>query len=403
MMRRMSWISSPEAGASPRVLQAWQVVAGGLCSLVLTLGLARFAYTPLLPVLQAQTGLGDRAAGLLAAVNYAGYISGALLVAWIESPQWRHRLYSSGLWLAVLSTAAFGLGAWLPGWMMLRFLGGLCGAGGMLLGSGLVLNWLMRNGRRPELGLHFMGAGLAIVVSALAAWSFTRLWVHWQAHWLALGGVGLVFLLPAWRWRPPVPQALHAAQVAAQSAAPSRRWWLTLGLAYFAAGWGFVISVTFTVTIVERVPALVGLGTWMWAGVGLTAMPAVFIWDRVARRIGEWRALLGAFSLQTLSVMLPAASDSLAAAWLGALGFGATFIGIVSLTLALAGRLCPSNPGKAMARLTLSYGVAQVLAPALTGAMAQASGSFHSGLWLTAAVMSLGIALLASLPAAERH
>ena len=378
-------------------LAPWQVTVGGICGLVLTLGLARFAYTALLPAMQAQAGLGDAAAGLLAAVNYAGYMSGALLAAWIESPAWRQRLYGAGLWLAVLSTVAIGLSNVAPAWALWRFVGGLCGAAGMLLGSGLVLGWLMRAGRRPELGLHFIGIGLGIVTTALGAWSLAHLWPGWSQQWLALGAVGLVFLVPAWRWRPPVPPA--AAPVAAGAApGPSRRWAWTLGAAYFAAGWGFVISATFTVTIVEREPALAGQGALAWALVGLAAMPAVFLWDRVARRLGDLRALLLAFGLQGLAVLLPALSGSLAAALLGAIGYGATFIGIVSLTLALVGRRSPANPGKAMARLTLSYGAAQIIAPALSGAMAQASGGFRGALYLTAAVMLAGLLLLATLP-----
>jgi len=383
-------------GSKP--LQPWQVITGGLSALVLTVGLARFAYTPLLPELQAQTGLSDRNAGLLAAVNYAGYMSGTLLAAWIDDARWRHRLYSAGLLLAVLSTAAFGLGDWWPGWLMLRYLGGLCGAAGMLLGSGLVLNWLMRAGRRPELGLHFMGIGVGVVVSALACWAFTRWWPGWQAHWLALGGVGLVFLLPAWRWRPPVPPAAPPAHAASDGGGPSLRWLLLMSASYFAAGWGFVVSATFTVTIVEREPALAGHGPLAWALVGLTALPTVFLWDRIARRIGEQRALLIAFGVQAVAVLLPALSGTLAAALLSAIGYGATFVGIVSLTLALVGRRSPHNPGKAMARLTLSYGAAQIAAPALSGAMAQASGSFHGALYLTAAVLAMGMVLLACLP-----
>jgi hypothetical protein len=50
-----------------------------------------------------------------------------------------------------------------------------------------------------------------------------------------------------------------------------------------------------------------------------------------------------------------------------------------------------------MARLTLTYGLAQVCAPALAGAMAQASGSYRGALWLTAGVMLLGMALLGLL------
>ena len=383
---------------SQRSLQPWQVIAGGVCGLMLTLGLARFAYTPLLPVMQAQTGLGDAAAGALAAVNYAGYMSGALAVAWLDDVRWRHRFYSAGLWLALLVTAAMGLSAWWPAWALWRYIGGLCGASGMLLGSGLVLGWLMQHGRRPELGLHFMGIGLGIVLSAVGAWGLGRLWSAWDAQWWAFAVLGLVFFVPAWRWRPPVPPASAAQTQVGVATSMPRRWLWTMLSSYFAAGWGFVISATFTVAIVEREPALAGQGAWAWALVGIAATPAVFVWDRVARALGDIRALMLAFFLQILAVMLPAASGSLGAALAGAVGYGATFIGIVSLTLALVGRRSPANPGKAMARLTLSYGAAQIIAPALTGAMAQASGSFKGGLWLTAAVMTVGLALLASLP-----
>ncbi len=393
----LSPILVPMSEDSRPELLPWQVISGGICGLILTIGLARFAYTPLLPVMQAQTGLGDAAAGALAAINYAGYMSGALAVAWLDDVRWRHRFYSMGLWLALLTTAAMGLSAWWPAWALWRYLGGLCGASGMLLGSGLVLGWLMQQGRRPELGLHFMGIGLGIVFSALGAWGLGRLWSDWAVQWWALALLGLVFWLPAWRWRPPVPSVQALRPTIASDEQLPRRWLWTLLASYFAAGWGFVISATFTVAIVEREPALSGLGPWAWALVGLSATPAVFFWDRVARVLGDVRALMLAFALQILAVLLASATNELWAALAGAVGYGATFIGIVSLTLALVGRRSPANPGKAMARLTLSYGAAQIIAPAVTGVMAQASGSFKSGLWLTAGVMAVGLALLASL------
>ncbi len=379
-------------------LQPWQVITGGVCGLVLTIGLARFAFTPLLPLMQLQTGLSDAAAGGLAAINYAGYISGALAVAWIDDVRWRHRLYGLGLWMALLTTAAMALTTWMPAWSLSRFVGGLCGASGMLLGSGLVLGWLMRQGRRPELGLYFIGIGLGVVVSALGAWALSFYWPEWSSQWLAFSVIGLLFFVPAWVWRPPVPDGPAASAAASVGPQVSRRWMLTMAGSYFAAGWGFVISATFTVAIVEREPALAGQGALAWALVGLAAMPAVFVWDKVARRLGDTRALLLAFGLQTAAVVLPAVSGSLAAALLGAMGYGATFIGIVSLTLALVGRRAPQNPGKAMARLTLSYGAAQMVAPVVAGAMAQATGTFKGALWLTAGVMLLGMALLATLP-----
>ena len=383
---------------SHKHLHPWQVLTGGICGLVLTIGLARFAYTPLLPSLQIQTGLTDAAAGGLAAINYAGYMSGALAATWIDDVRWRHCLYSAGLWMALVTVAAMALTTWLPAWAVIRYIGGLCGATGMLLGSGLVLGWLMRQGRRPELGLYFIGLGLGIVVSALGAWGLSQVWPSWSDQWLAFAALGLVFFVPAWKWRPPVPPQVAVSHDTVAGGLGSRRWTWTLLTSYFAAGWGFVISATFTVAIVEREPALVGQGPLAWAMVGMAAMPAVFIWDLVARRVGDKRALLLAFGLQTASVMLPAMSGELWAALAGAVGYGATFIGIVSMTLALVGRRAPSNPGKAMAKLTLSYGAAQMLAPVVAGYMAQTTGTFKGALWLTAGVMAAGMALLATLP-----
>ena len=384
---------------SHKHLHPWQVLTGGICGLVLTIGLARFAYTPLLPSLQIQTGLTDAAAGGLAAINYAGYMSGALAATWIDDVRWRHWLYSAGLWMALVTVAAMALTTWMPAWALIRYIGGLCGATGMLLGSGLVLGWLMRQGRRPELGLYFIGLGLGIVVSALGAWGLSQVWATWSDQWLAFAALGLVFFVPAWKWRPPVPpQVVLSHDAAAATGLGSRRWAWTMLSSYFAAGWGFVISATFTVAIVEREPALAGQGPLAWAMVGMAAMPAVFIWDLVARRVGDKRALLLAFGLQTLSVMLPAMSGELWAALAGAVGYGATFIGIVSMTLALVGRRAPNNPGKAMAKLTLSYGAAQMLAPVVAGYMAQTTGTFKGALWLTAGVMAAGMVLLATLP-----
>lgn len=403
----MSHHTSP---ASPPSLHAWQVILGGISALVLTLGLARFAFTPLLALMQTQAGLSDAAGGWLAAINYMGYMSGALLASWLESPRWRHRLYSLGLCLSLVVTALMGMSDNFWVWALSRYLGGLCGAAGMLLGSGLVLNWLMRSGHRPELGLHFMGIGLGIIVSALGALLMARLPLPWAQQWFGFAVFGLIFLISAWAWRPPVPPAQSpapasttAASAAADLRKPSRAWTAWMTAIYFCGGWGFVISATFTVTIVERQPLLAGQGPWAWLLVGLAAMPAVFLWDRVARRVGELQALLIAFALQYVSVLVPAASDSLAAALSGALLYGATFIGIVSMTLALVGRRSPANPGKAMARLTLSYGLAQVCAPALSGAMAQASGNYRAALLLTAFVLALGMAGLWRLIRLERR
>ncbi|MGB4409052.1 MAG: YbfB/YjiJ family MFS transporter [Burkholderiaceae bacterium] len=375
-------------------LHPWQVWLGGLASLILTIGMARFADTPMLPVMQMDAGLSIPGGGWLATANYVGYMAGALLVARIENPVWRHRLYGWGLWLAVIGTVGMALSNHVLWWALVRFLGGLAGAAGMLLGTGLVMNWLIKTGQRAELGLHFMGIGAGVVVSALAAaWFSAQAWT-WQARWEGFGAIALLCAVVAWHWRPPVPDAAASGS----ATAPSPRYWFwPMMLAYFCSGVGFVVSATYTVAIVEAVPTLAGLGAWAWLVTGLAAAPSVYLWDRIARRAGELPALIAAYTGQIASVVLPAVSDHWIAALLAAALFGGTAIGIVSMTLAFVGKRSPQNPGKAMAQLTLGYGAAQIIGPALTAYAVAASGSYHSALWMTAVVLGLGVVSLVRL------
>ena len=373
-------------------LKPWQVWLGGMASLVLTLGLARLAYTPLLVVMQAEAGLSVQGGGWLASVNYLGYMSGALLVAYVDHPLWRHRLYRWGLWLGVVGTAGMALFADMGWWALVRYLGGLSGAAGMLLGTGLILSWMTRVGKRAELGAHFMGVGIGIVVSAAAAAVFAAWGLSWQMQWWGFGVIALCCAVVAWRWCPP---PLRTANAQAESDKPVRAAWMwPMVAAYFCAGVGFVISATFTVVVIESVPALAGKGWLAWLMVGLAAIPTVYLWDKVARRLGELKALALAYSLQTLSVILPASSDSLWAGLTGAALYGATFLGIVSMTLSFAGRRAPNNPGKAMAKLTLGYGAAQILAPVMAAYAAALFGNYNGALWMTAAMLAIGAALL---------
>lgn len=374
---------------SPRL---WKVLLAGICSLILTVGLARFAYTPLLPVMRAETWLTEVAGGWLATFNYLGYMSGALLAASISSLSVKYRLYRAGLVLAVASVAAMGFTQSMWVWAVLRYVAGLASAAGLLIGSGLMLNWLMRQGHRPELGIHFGGLGGGILVSGLVSVAMVAWGLDWAEQWLALGVMGVLFFIPAWLWLPPPASVAVASRET--RAAPARRWLLLMVAMYFCAGVGFVVSATFTVAMAERIPALTGWGSWVWVLVGLTATPACFLWDRVARRVGDMPALQMAFAGQIVAIVGPALGNQASVALFSAALYGATFIGIVSLTLTVIGRHYPDNPAKAMARLTLSYGVAQIIAPAITGYIAEATGTYQGGLLMAATLMMVGMVLL---------
>ena len=65
--------------------------------------------------------------------------------------------------------------------------------------------------------------------------------------------------------------------------------------------------------------------------------------------------------------------------------------------LTMVGRFFPSKPAKPMGKLTLSYGVAQITAPAMAGMVAEATGSYTMPLFVAGFIMLLGMVFLTVL------
>lgn len=380
-----------------------KVLSAGIFSLILALGVARFSYTPLLPLMQQQAGLGVAAAGWLAAINYAGYLTGALIASRISSLVLKDRLYRIGMVLAIVSTGVMGLSTNVVVWALSRYVAGLTSAAAMLLGTGLIMNWLIRHNHRSEMGIHFAGIGLGIAGCAGAVMLFTP-WLDWREQWFAFTALGCVLLVPALRWLPPPDTSgLTSSGQPLQDKPPSRLYLRVFMAAYFCAGFGYVVSVTFIVAIVNHLPGLAGWGNLAFLAIGIGAAPACFNWDLIARRTGDLNALILAAVLQIVGILLPVLVPGVWAAMLGALLFGGTFIGMVSLVLSMAGRYYPTMPAKMMGKMTLSYGVAQIIGPAMTGLIGAQFGSYNAGLYVAASVMLLGVALLFVLKVVERR
>ena len=383
--------------------QRLKVLSAGIFSLILVLGVARFSYTPLLPLMQQQAGLGVAEAGWLAAINYAGYLSGAIIASLISDLVLKDKLYRIGMVVAILSTAMMGMSTDVTVWAVSRFFAGLSSAAGMLLGTGLILNWLIRHNHRSELGIHFAGIGIGIAGCALAVALMSQ-WLDWRGQWFAFTVIGCLLLYPALRWLPP-PDSSGLTKTGQKlvDKPPSALFMRIFMAAYFCAGFGYVVSATFIVAIVDRLPGLGGQGTLVFMAIGIAATPACFNWDLIARRTGDLNALILAAVLQIVGILLPVVVGGLVVTIFGALLFGGTFIGMVSLVLTMAGRYYPTRPAKMMGKMTLSYGVAQIIGPAVTGWLATQLGSYNAGLYVAAAVMLVGTALLLILKVVEKR
>lgn len=380
-----------------------KVLTAGVISLILMLGVARFAYTPLLPLMQQQASLGISEGGWLASINYMGYFTGVLIAASISNMMLKDRLYRLGIIVAIISTLGMALTTNFWVWSLMRYFAGLSSAAGILLGSGLILNWLIRHHYRSELGIHFAGAGLGIAFCSYIVSVMTPDF-DWREQWFALSILGVLMAIPAWVWLPkPKDSHLMKSGEALVDNPPSTAYLRLFIAAYMCAGVGYVISATFIVAIVNQQNPLADEGTLVFMVLGLAAAPACIIWDLVARKMGDLNALALAFAIHTLGIVLPVFNTGSTAAYISAILFGGTFIGIVSLVLTMAGRLYPSAPSKMMGKMTISYGVAQIVAPAITGQIAEMGGSYRDGLTMAGAFMVVGTLLVLLLRVVEQR
>jgi len=282
-------------------------------------------------------------------------------------------------------------------WIVLRFLSGMASISGLLLASGLILNWLINHAHRPELGLHFAGMGLGIVATGCVVMAATP-YLLWDAQWIVFGLLAFCLTVPAWLW---MPSPRRTPKLFNQAHADKRRetmtFWL-LNAAYTTAGVGYVVLATFIVDIVSQLPVFTKGGTMVWIVVGLTAIPSAYAWDRIAAIWGSIVALILAFGLQIVSVLL-LMSDAMVANIAAAALYGGTFVGIVNMTLSVAGRMQSGNPARAMAQMTIGYSTAQFITPAISGYLARESGNYASVLPFTAAILGLGALLLVIIQA----
>lgn len=374
--------------------ERWSV-AVGMLGLITAFGIPRFIYTPLLPLMQADLGFGEDWAGILASVNYIGYLCGALGAIFVHSIATKRTLFKLSIVVAAITNISMGLIQHDAVWLLLRFFSGLASAGGMVIGSGLMMLAISPRHTATALGIHFAGVGLGLALGAVWVLLFKDA-QGWQGLWVSSGVLIFVLGLPCilfrqWHLNPHKKAAIDSA-VPQQA---FKRLITLVALAYFCEGIGYVVSATFLVSILQHSASIPHLGDYAWVVVGLTAAPSCWLWATVAKRVGEFPALVSAYLIQAIGIIFPLISTSEVATMIGAVLFGGTFMGIVSMVLVYGGRLGGSRPTQLMGLLTACFGIAQIIGPAVAGWMAEQQGSFDLPLVLGALITLLGGVLMA--------
>jgi predicted MFS family arabinose efflux permease len=377
----------PQSGALSTAL-------GGLLAIAAALGIGRFVYTPILPVMVEALELSRSQAGLIASANFLGYLIGALLAAMPRLSGPRRLWLIGSLAASAATTAGMALTSSLAVLLVLRFAGGAASAFVLIFSSTVVLERLAQLGRNEFSALHFAGVGTGIAVSAALVAALLELGQSWQSLWLASGALSFVAVIAAAALLPTSPRAAiePAATARAVADAPLRR----LIVAYGLFGFGYIITATFLVAIVRATPAIRAQEPIIWIVFGIAAVPSVGFWTLLASRLGIPAAFAVACIVEALGVLASVAWASVLGVFVAAVLVGGTFMGLTALGLMGARARAVGDPRRALALMTGAFGLGQIIGPLFAGVASDRLGSFTAPSIVAALALILA-ALLAAM------
>jgi MFS family permease len=376
------------------------IALAGLLALAIAMGIGRFAFTPLLPMML-HDGVVDLAgASWLATANYLGYWLGAMGCA-LQPALWRRwgrapLSHTSAIRIGLAATVLLTLGMALPwpgAWALWRGMAGVASAVVFVYVSGWCLMRLSALGAPALAGIIYVGPGLGIAVSGFAATAMVAMDLRAATGWAVFALLALVLTALAW------PQLRGAVQVSAGMAshedAPRRGTIAAFTLAYGLAGFGYIVTATFLPVIARQaLPGSVWLDLfWPIFGIGVAVGALLTVrlpvhWDR--RHL-----LMACYAMQATGVLLSVWWPTLAGFALGSLLLGLPFTAITLFAMQEARRLWPHNSSALIGLLTAAYGLGQIAGPPLVAWLLRHSASAAAG--FTASLQTAAAALLAGL------
>lgn len=379
-------------------MSRWAIAVAGMLSLAAAMGIGRFAFTPLLPMMLSDGVIDLPSASWLASANYLGYLVGALLCTfqpWI----WKHLRFlpavAASSWvragLVATTLLTLGMALHLPAlWPLLRFAAGVASALVFVYTSGWCLAQLARLGAPTLGGIMYAGPGAGIALSGLAASAMVAL--QWKAAtgWLIFGVLAAVLTASVWRTfqergggQGGSASNTPVSTPASSHAPAGRKQMLLLALAYGLAGFGYIITATFLPVIArEAMPGSVWID-FFWPIFGLGVVTGALLSTRIPAT-GDFRYLLaGAYAVQALGIAASVFSPNLAGFAIGSLLLGIPFTAITFFAMQEVRRLRPAAAASYMGLLTAMYGIGQIAGPPLVAVLLRHSRSLGEGFTLS--------------------
>jgi MFS family permease len=362
------------------------IALAGLAALAVAMGIGRFAFTPILPMMQWDEGLTVADGAWLAAANYLGYLVGALSAVVIRIPA-ATAIRAS---LVGIGVTTLGMGfthSFMP-WMALRFAAGVASAWVLISISAWCLRRLAPL-RRPLLnGAVFAGVGLGITAAGLVCLLLMHANAGAAEAWVGLGLVSLA--VTAVIWRVVGAEDAAAPPVTEPAASHHRRWdaeSVRLILCYGAFGFGYIIPATFVPAMARQAIQDPWIFGWAWPLFGAAAAASTFLGALSARIGGNRRLWMLGHLVMACAVALPVFVPGMTGIILAAVGVGGTFVVNTMAGMQEARTVAGSQATPLMAAMTSAFAVGQIGGPVLVSYLARADGGFREALLFASALL----------------
>ncbi|TAL89727.1 MAG: YbfB/YjiJ family MFS transporter [Rhodanobacter sp.] len=359
------------------------ITSAGLVALAVAMGIGRFAFTPILPMMQSEVGLTLAAAGWLAAANYLGYFVGALWAARLTTP-WAVR---GGLLLIAVVTFAMGITHALALWLVLRFAAGVASAWVLVHVSAWTLEQLYVLERVDASGMVFAGVGVGIAGAGLLCLGLMSIPVDADHTWQWFGVVALLLTALVWSAFRDRRSPRKNAEPARMPHVPWDRDRIRVALCYAALGFGYIIPATFLPAMAHRYvtnPTAFGLA---WPIFGAAAALSTWVAARWLHAMDNRKLWAGCYVLMAIGVGLPVVWPGLIAILIAALLVGGTFMVVTMTGLREARAVAPQAATAFIATLTAAFALTQVIGPVLVSAVVHLPHGFAASLLAAALVL----------------
>ncbi len=383
----MRTINLLDKNSNPAILLA------GIIALIIGVGVARFVFTSLLPPML-ENHLTIAFAGVLASINYVGYLAGSIFAVFIKDINTKVKFFRFGMFLAVITTLMLGITTSDTLWIISRILAGFGAAMALVVGSAIVMNKLNIQNKTKAMGIHFSGIGFSILVSDLIVRVVYYFNGTWQLSWIVLALVAFVLSFYSMYILSYDNEVKHNSVKHHIDKSLFSPFVIILIMAYFCEGVGMVVQGTFLPDIINSLEGLEGFGSFTWTLVGLAGIPSCIIWMMLAHKYGSVNIIILAMFLQVIGIIISALTNNIYLNLLSGVLYGGTFVGLVALFMNLGGKLAGNNPVMLMGALTTAYGIGQVTAPLYSVVLIEHFKTYDYALFVTAFIVFGGIVLL---------